>query len=62
MPLVNKHLDPRAKRTAIEPWRAKVAQRNIMKHLEMSKTILMRVLAFARANPANQLAQRKKDA
>ncbi len=33
-------------------------QRTIMKHLGMSKATLMRVLAFARANPANPIAKR----
>ncbi len=60
MPAVNKHFDSGAKRTTIKLWRAKVPQRNIMKQLGMSKATLMRVLAFARANPANLITQRKK--
>ncbi len=51
MPEVNKHFDAGARRAAIKLWRAKVPQRAIMKQLEMSKATLMRVLAFARANP-----------
>ncbi len=31
MPVVNKHFDSGAKRAAIELWRAKVPQRDIMK-------------------------------
>jgi hypothetical protein len=49
-----------ARRGAIELWRAKVPQRAIMKQLGMSKVTLMRVLAFARANPANLIVKRKK--
>jgi hypothetical protein len=40
-----------ARRAAIELWRAKVPQTAIMKQLGMSKATLMRVLAFAKANP-----------
>jgi hypothetical protein len=39
---------------------AKVPQRAIMRQLGMSKATLMRVLAFARANPADPIAKRKK--
>jgi hypothetical protein len=51
MPEVNKHFDAGARRAAIKLWRAKVPQRTIMKQLGMSKATLVRVLAFARANP-----------
>jgi hypothetical protein len=57
MPAVNIHFDARARRAAIELWRAKVPQRAIMKQLGMSKVALMRVLEFARANP---MAKRMK--
>jgi hypothetical protein len=60
MPTVNKHFNSCAKRVVIEHWRAKVPQRNIMKQQGMSKATLMRVLAFARANPADPIAQQKK--
>jgi hypothetical protein len=60
MPAVNKHFNSGAKRVAIENWRAKVSQRNLMKQQGMSKATLMRVLAFARANPADPIAQQKK--
>ncbi len=60
MPAVKKHFDAGARRAAIELWRAKVPQRAIMKQLGMSKATLMRVLAFARANPTNPIAKRKK--
>jgi hypothetical protein len=56
MPAINKHFDAGAKRSAIELWRAKVPQRDIMKQLSMSKVTKVRVLAFARANPANPIA------
>jgi hypothetical protein len=51
MPAVNKHFDAGARRAAIKLWRAMVPQRAIMKQLGMPKVTLMRVLAFARANP-----------
>ncbi len=57
MPTVNKHFDAGARRAAIELWRAKVPQRVIMKQLGMSKATLMRVLAFARGNPADPIAK-----
>ncbi len=60
MPGVNRHFDTGARRAAIELWRAKVPQRAIMKQLGMSKVTLMKVLAFARANPADPIAKRKK--
>jgi hypothetical protein len=47
MPTINKHFDAGAGRAAIELWRAKVPQRDIMKQLGMSTATLMRVLAFA---------------
>ena len=61
MPPVKKQFDSGAKRAAIKLWRAKVTQRNIMKQLGMSKATLMRVLAFAMANPANPIAGDPKD-
>jgi hypothetical protein len=60
MPAVNKHFDAGARRAAIKLWRAKMPQRAIMKQLGMSKGNLMRVLAFARANPADPIAKQKK--
>jgi hypothetical protein len=57
---VNKHLDSDVKRAAIKLWRARVPQRDFKKQLWMSKATLMRVLAFARANPADPIAQQKK--
>jgi hypothetical protein len=47
--VVNKHFN--AKRAAIELWRARVPQRNIMKQLGMSKATLMRVWAFCQGKP-----------
>jgi hypothetical protein len=47
MPAINKHFDAGARRTAIELWRAKVPQKDIMKQLGMFTATLMRVLAFA---------------
>jgi transposase len=60
MPAVNKHFEAGARRAVIKLWRAKVPQRAIMKQLGMSKATLMRVLAFARANPADPIAKQKK--
>jgi hypothetical protein len=60
MSAVNKHFDAGARRAAIELWRVKVPQRAIMKQLGMSKATLTRVLAFARANPADPIAKQKK--
>jgi uncharacterized protein YneF (UPF0154 family) len=60
MPAVNKHFASGAKRATIKLWRAKVPQKNIMKQLGMSRATVMRVLAFAMANPADPIAQQKK--
>jgi hypothetical protein len=60
MPAVNKHFDAGARRAANKLWRAKAPQRAIMKQLGMSKATLMRVLAFARANPADPIAKQKR--
>jgi hypothetical protein len=51
MPARNKYLDSGAQRAAIKLWKAKVPQRTFMKQLGMSTASLMRVLAFAKANP-----------
>jgi hypothetical protein len=53
MPVVNKHFDSGAKRDAFKLWRAKVPQRAIMKRMEMSKSTLKKVLAFAKANSSH---------
>ncbi len=59
-PAVNKHFDAGARRAAMELWRVMLPQRAIMKQLGMSKATLMRVFAFARANPAHPIAKRMK--
>ena len=56
MPPVNKHFDSGAKRATIGLWRAKVPQRNIMKHLGMSKATLMRFSFIASVESRNYWA------
>jgi hypothetical protein len=47
----------RPRRQAVnEHWKAQFPQRAIMKQLGMSKTTLMRILAFAKGDPANPIA------
>ncbi len=50
--MVSKHFEAGAKRAVIKPLKIKVPHRAIMKHLEMIKAILFRILAFAKANPS----------
>ena len=47
------------KKAAVELRRAKVPLHAIRKHLQMSKATLKRIVAFAKANPANPVAMRK---
>ena len=49
------------KRAAIELWRAKVPLKAIRSQLKMSESTLRRVLAFAKKQPENPIADRKPE-
>jgi hypothetical protein len=50
--MLSKHFVDGAERAAVELWKAKVPQGNIIKQLRVLKATLRRILTFANTNPS----------